>query len=51
MKVPFVSARQPDDKEVLLTTRRYEGGELVEVRLYPVDCAIDRTRPVSKAFR
>jgi hypothetical protein len=40
---------QPDNKEVLLTTSRYEGGKLVEVRLYPVDCGIDGTRPVSKA--
>jgi poly-gamma-glutamate capsule biosynthesis protein CapA/YwtB (metallophosphatase superfamily) len=42
-------SRQPDNKEVLLTTSRYEGGKLVEVRLYPVDCGIDGTRPVSKA--
>ena len=42
-------SRQPDSKEVLLTTSRYEGGRLVEVRLYPVDCGIDGTRPVSKA--
>jgi poly-gamma-glutamate capsule biosynthesis protein CapA/YwtB (metallophosphatase superfamily) len=42
-------SRQPDNKEVLLTTSRYEGGRLVEVRLYPVDCGIDGTRPVSKA--
>jgi len=42
-------SRQPDNKEVLLTTSRYEGGKLVEVRLYPADCGIDGTRPVSKA--
>jgi poly-gamma-glutamate synthesis protein (capsule biosynthesis protein) len=42
-------SREPDNKEVLLTTSRYEGGKLVEVRLYPVDCGIDGTRPVSKA--
>jgi poly-gamma-glutamate synthesis protein (capsule biosynthesis protein) len=42
-------SRQPDNKEVLLTTSRYEGGKLVEVRLYPVDCGIDGTRTVSKA--
>jgi poly-gamma-glutamate synthesis protein (capsule biosynthesis protein) len=42
-------SRQPDNKEVLLTTSRYEGGKLVEVRLYPVDCGIDGMRPVSKA--
>ena len=42
-------SRQPDNKEVLLTTSRYEGGKLVEVRLYPVDAGIDGTRPVSKA--
>lgn len=40
--------RQPDNREVLLTTSRYEGGKLVEVRLYPADCGIDGTRPVSK---
>jgi poly-gamma-glutamate synthesis protein (capsule biosynthesis protein) len=34
---------------VLLTTSRYEGGKLVEVRLYPADAGIDGTRPVSKA--
>jgi Bacterial capsule synthesis protein PGA_cap len=39
----------PDDKEVLLTTSRYEGGKLVEVRLYPGDLGIDGTRPISKA--
>ena len=39
----------PDDKEVLLTTSHYEGGKLVEVRLYPADLGIDGTRPVSKA--
>jgi hypothetical protein len=42
-------SRQPDNKEVLLTTSRYEGGKLVEVRLYPADCGIDGTRTVSKA--
>jgi poly-gamma-glutamate capsule biosynthesis protein CapA/YwtB (metallophosphatase superfamily) len=42
-------SREPDNKEVLLTTSRYEGGRLVEVRLYPVDCGIDGTRTVSKA--
>jgi poly-gamma-glutamate synthesis protein (capsule biosynthesis protein) len=42
-------SRQPDNREVLLTTSRYEGGKLVEVRLYPVDCGIDGTRPLSKA--
>jgi poly-gamma-glutamate capsule biosynthesis protein CapA/YwtB (metallophosphatase superfamily) len=42
-------SRQPDNKEVLLTTSRYEGGRLIEIRLYPVDCGIDGTRPVSKA--
>jgi poly-gamma-glutamate capsule biosynthesis protein CapA/YwtB (metallophosphatase superfamily) len=38
----------PDAKEVLLTTSRYEGGKLVEVRLYPVDLGIDGTRTESK---
>ena len=49
-RAPVVQqSREPDNKEVLLTTSRYEGGKLVEVRLYPVDCGIDGTRPVSKA--
>jgi poly-gamma-glutamate capsule biosynthesis protein CapA/YwtB (metallophosphatase superfamily) len=39
---------QPDNKEALLTTSRYEEGKLVEVRLYPVDLGIDGTRPVSR---
>jgi poly-gamma-glutamate capsule biosynthesis protein CapA/YwtB (metallophosphatase superfamily) len=39
----------PDNKEVLLTTSRYEGGKLVEVRLYPADLGIDGTRTYSKA--
>ena len=39
---------QPDNKEALLTTSRYEEGQLVEVRLYPVDLGIDGTRPVSR---
>jgi hypothetical protein len=34
---------------VLLATSRYEGGKLVEVRLYPADCGIDGTRTASKA--
>jgi poly-gamma-glutamate synthesis protein (capsule biosynthesis protein) len=42
-------SRQPDNKEVLLTTSSYEGGKLVEVRLYPADAGIDGTRQVSKA--
>jgi poly-gamma-glutamate capsule biosynthesis protein CapA/YwtB (metallophosphatase superfamily) len=39
---------QPDNKEALLTTSRYEEGKLVEVRLYPVDLGIEGTRPVSR---
>jgi poly-gamma-glutamate synthesis protein (capsule biosynthesis protein) len=42
-------SRQPDNQEVLLATSRYEGGKLVEVRLYPADCGIEGTRTVSKA--
>jgi poly-gamma-glutamate synthesis protein (capsule biosynthesis protein) len=38
---------QPDDLEVLLTTSRYEGGKLKEVRLYPADLGAD-DRPTSK---
>lgn len=40
---------QPDNKEVLLTTSRYDGGKLVEVRLYPADLGIDLNRTISKA--
>jgi poly-gamma-glutamate capsule biosynthesis protein CapA/YwtB (metallophosphatase superfamily) len=39
----------PDDKEALLTTSRYEGGKLAEVRLYPCDLGIDGTRTALKA--
>jgi poly-gamma-glutamate synthesis protein (capsule biosynthesis protein) len=42
-------SREPDNREALLTTSRYEGGKLVEVRLYPADTGIDGTRTVSKA--
>jgi hypothetical protein len=43
-------SRLPEDEEALLTTSRYEGGKLVEVRLYPADCSIDTaSRTVSKA--
>jgi poly-gamma-glutamate capsule biosynthesis protein CapA/YwtB (metallophosphatase superfamily) len=38
---------QPDDGEVLLTTSRYEGGKLMEVRLYPADLGV-ADRPTSK---
>jgi hypothetical protein len=40
--------RQPDDREALLSTARYEGGTLVEVRLYPADLGIERDRSISK---
>ena len=33
--------------EALLTTSRYEGGKLVEVRVYPADVGINQ-RPISK---
>jgi poly-gamma-glutamate capsule biosynthesis protein CapA/YwtB (metallophosphatase superfamily) len=39
--------QQPDNLEVLLTTSRYDGGRLVEVRLYPVDIGQTR-RPISR---
>lgn len=38
----------PDNMEAMLTTSRYEGGKLVEVRLYPADLGIDGTRPLSE---
>jgi poly-gamma-glutamate synthesis protein (capsule biosynthesis protein) len=34
--------------ESLLTASRFEGGKLVEVRLYPADLGQDKTRPISK---
>jgi poly-gamma-glutamate capsule biosynthesis protein CapA/YwtB (metallophosphatase superfamily) len=39
---------QPDDKEALLVTARYEGGKLVEARLHPADIGVEY-RPTSKA--
>jgi poly-gamma-glutamate capsule biosynthesis protein CapA/YwtB (metallophosphatase superfamily) len=38
---------QPDNMEALLTTSRFEGGHLVEVRIYPTDVG-KGYRPVSK---
>ena len=34
--------------EALLTASRFEGGRLVEVRLYPADLGQDGTRPISR---
>ena len=45
---PDTEPRQPDDREALLATARYEGGALVEVRLYPADLGIEQNRPLSK---
>jgi len=47
----FVASQtgQPDDREALLTTSRYEGGKLVEVRIYPADLGRDLDRAISKA--
>jgi poly-gamma-glutamate synthesis protein (capsule biosynthesis protein) len=45
---PDAEPRQPDDREALLATARYEGGMLAEVRLYPADLGIERDRPISK---
>jgi poly-gamma-glutamate synthesis protein (capsule biosynthesis protein) len=39
---------QPDNLEALLATARYDRGQLVEVRLHPVDIGVDRDRPTSK---
>jgi poly-gamma-glutamate synthesis protein (capsule biosynthesis protein) len=36
-----------DNMEALLTTSHYEGGKLVEVRVYPADVGIEQ-RPISK---
>jgi poly-gamma-glutamate synthesis protein (capsule biosynthesis protein) len=38
---------QPDNMEALLATSRFEGGHLVEVRIYPIDVG-KGYRPVSK---
>jgi poly-gamma-glutamate capsule biosynthesis protein CapA/YwtB (metallophosphatase superfamily) len=38
----------PENLEALLTTSRYEGGRLVEVRLYPADLGRDGSRPLSR---
>jgi poly-gamma-glutamate capsule biosynthesis protein CapA/YwtB (metallophosphatase superfamily) len=38
-----------DTHEPLLATSKYEGGKLVEVRLYPADTGIDGTRTISKS--
>ena len=40
---------QPDDREALLTTSRYEGGKLTEVRIYPADLGRDFDRTISRA--
>jgi poly-gamma-glutamate synthesis protein (capsule biosynthesis protein) len=40
---------QPDNREALLTTSHYEGGKLVEVRIYPADLGRDFDRTISKA--
>jgi poly-gamma-glutamate capsule biosynthesis protein CapA/YwtB (metallophosphatase superfamily) len=45
---PDTEPRQADGLEALLATARYEAGMLVEVRLYPADLGIERSRPLSK---
>ena len=40
---------QPENREALLTTSRYESGKLVEVRIYPADLGLDLDRTISKA--
>jgi hypothetical protein len=39
--------QEADNREALLTTSRYEGGRLVEVKLYPADTGRDSSRAVS----
>lgn len=39
---------QHDNLEALLTTSRFEGGHLVEVRLFPTDLGQDGSRPLSR---
>jgi hypothetical protein len=38
----------PDELEVLLVSAHFEGGKLVEVRLYPADLGQDSKRPLSR---
>jgi poly-gamma-glutamate capsule biosynthesis protein CapA/YwtB (metallophosphatase superfamily) len=38
----------PDELEVLLVTAHFEGGKLVEVRLYPADLGQDLKRPLPR---
>jgi poly-gamma-glutamate capsule biosynthesis protein CapA/YwtB (metallophosphatase superfamily) len=40
--------QKPDNLETVLATSRYEGGRLVEVRLYPVDLGQGANRPISR---
>jgi poly-gamma-glutamate capsule biosynthesis protein CapA/YwtB (metallophosphatase superfamily) len=40
---------QPENREALLTTSRYDGGKLVEVRIYPADLGLDFDRTISRA--
>jgi poly-gamma-glutamate capsule biosynthesis protein CapA/YwtB (metallophosphatase superfamily) len=42
---PFTTS---NNLEALLTTSRYDGGHLVEVRLYPADLGRDKKRPLSR---
>jgi poly-gamma-glutamate synthesis protein (capsule biosynthesis protein) len=39
---------QPERMEALLTESRYDNGQLIEVRLYPVDLGQDLSRPFSR---
>jgi poly-gamma-glutamate capsule biosynthesis protein CapA/YwtB (metallophosphatase superfamily) len=39
--------QEADNREALLATSRYEGGKLVEVKLYPADTGRDGSRPLS----
>lgn len=40
--------QEPVNREALMTTSRYEGGRLVEVKLYPVDNGQSPSRPLSR---
>lgn len=39
---------QPQTLESLLATARFEGGKLVEARLYPADLGLEYNRPLSR---
>jgi hypothetical protein len=47
-EVPNDWLQHPENLKALVAQTRYEEGKLVEVRLYPVDLGVGKTRPFSK---